>query len=287
MEPEGFVRVAGFSIYYRSEGEPARGTVLGLHGGPGGSYDYLVPLFALANHGYRVVLYDQSGSGKSEVPKDRSLFVVERFVEEVEGVRKALSLGKVHLYGHSWGGMLAQAYALKYQENLNSLLLSGTTSSVPMLEAEAGRIFQTLPANVRKAVTKYEALGDFQNPEYAAAVDVFNKKYQCLLDPWPETLKFSFSHFSLPVGETMFGPGLVTVSGNMRYWEVTDKLQSLRVPCLVICGDHDFLTQKLHRMIHQNIRGSKLVILKGASHGAMWDARDEYIKELRTFLDSL
>ena len=287
MDPEGFVRVGGFSIFYRSEGEPTKGTVLGLHGGPGGTYDYLAPIFRLDDHGYRVVLYDQSGGGKSEVPKDRSMFTAERFVEEVEGVRRALDLGKVHLYGHSWGGMLAQAYALKYQRNLKGLILSGTTPSVPMLEAEVSRIFQSLPADFRRTVTKYESLGDFQNPEYLKALDVFNKKYQCTLDPWPETLKYSFAHFSAAVGETMFGSNLVTVSGNMRYWDVTGELGTLKLPCLVICGDQDFLTPKLHQVLHSKIRGSKLVVLKGVSHGSMWEAPEAYLGEIRKFLDGI
>ena len=284
MDPEGFVRVGGLSIYYRAEGEPTKGTVLGLHGGPGGTYDYLVPLFDLARDGYRVVLYDQSGGGKSEVTKDRSLFTIERFVEEVEGVRNALKLGKVHLYGHSWGGMLAQAYALKYQKNLASATFSGTTPSVPLLESEIQTIFDSFPPDFRKIVTKYESVGDFQNPEYLEAMDVFNRKYQCKLDPWPETLKFSFSHLSAAVAETMFGPNLVTVSGNMRYWDVKDRLGTLRIPCLVICGDGDFLTPRLSRLIHKKVKGSKLVILKGVSHGSMWEARGTYTGHISRFL---
>ncbi len=287
MDPEGFLTVGGFRIFYRSEGEPTKGTLLGLHGGPGGCYDYLTPLFDLAKAGYRIVLYDQSGGGKSQRIKDSSLYTVERYVEEVEGVRKTLKLGVVHLYGHSWGGMLAQAYALKYQKNISSLILSGTTSSIPTLRTESERVFQTLPADIRKAVTKYESLGDFENPEYLAAVDFFNHRFQALVDPWPETLKHVFESFSFPVANTMFGPYVVAINGNMRYWDVTEKLGRLRVPCLIICGDRDFLTPKLHEMLHKNIRGSKLVVMKGVSHGSMWDAREAYVGHLRSFLNSL
>lgn len=286
MDPEEFLTVGGLRIFYRSEGEPQRGTVLGLHGGPGGCYDYLTPLFDLAKKGYRVVLYDQSGGGKSQRLNDPALYNIERYVEEAEGVRKALKLGKMHLYGHSWGGMLAQAYALKYQVNLSSLILSGTTPSIPMLMVEGEKVFQSLPADVRKAVTKYEALGDYVNPEYLAAIEKFNHTYQGL-DPWPEALKYAFENFSSPVGMTMFGPNLVAVSGNMRYWDVTDRLSSLRVPCLVICGDKDFLTPRLHEAIHSKVRGSKLVVMKGVSHGSMWDDRGAYVGHLAAFLDSL
>jgi proline iminopeptidase len=287
MYPEGFLTIGGFRIFYRSEGKPVRGTLLGLHGGPGGSYDYLVPLFDLAGSGYRVVLYDQSGGGKSERLKNPALYNIERYVEEVEGVRRALKLGKVHLYGHSWGGMLAQAYALKYQANLSSLILSGTTPSIPALMQEGEKVFRSLPADIRKAVTKYESEGDFENPEYLAAIDKFNHMHQALVDPWPQALKHVFEGFSIPVGNTMLGPNLATVSGNMRYWDVTDRLRALKIPCLIICGDRDFLTPKLHRLLQRRIRGSKLVVMKGVSHGSMWDARAVYVGHLKKFLDSL
>jgi proline iminopeptidase len=97
VDPEGFLTVGGFRIYYRSEGGPSRGTILGLHGGPGGSYDYLAPLFDLGKSGYQVVLYDQSGGGKSQRLKDPALYTIERYVEEVEGVRKALKLERFAL----------------------------------------------------------------------------------------------------------------------------------------------------------------------------------------------
>lgn len=287
VDPEGFLTVGGFRIYYRSEGNPTRGTILGLHGGPGGSYDYLTPLFDLAERGCRVVLYDQSGGGKSQRLKNPALYTIERYVEEVEGVRKALKLGKVYLYGHSWGGMLAQAYALKYRANLSGLILSGTTSSIPLLMAEGEKVFQSLPADLRRKVTKYEGEGDFQNPEYVAAVDEFNHRHQAIVDPWPQTLKYSFENFSVPVGNTMFGPNFVEVSGNMRYWDVTDRLSTLKIPCLIICGDKDFLTPRLHELLHRKIRHSKLVIMKGVSHGSMWDAREAYVDHIVGFLDSL
>lgn len=287
MDPEGFLNIGGLRIFYRSEGEPTHGTVLGLHGGPGGSYDYLTPLFDLTKTGYRVVLYDQSGGGKSQRIKDPALYNIERYLEEVEGVRKALGLGKVHLYGHSWGGMLAQAYALKYQRNLSSLVLSGTTSSIPMLMEEVEKIFETLPADVKKKITKYETQGDFQSPEYLEALEVFNHRHQALVDPWPETLKYAFENFSMPVGMTMFGPNVVAVSGNMRYWDVTDHLGALKVPTLIICGEKDFLTPKLHEILNKKIKRSKLVIMKGVSHGLMWDARTAYVGHIASFLASM
>lgn len=287
MEHEGFVHVRGFRIYYRSEGEPKKGTVLVFHGGPGYTYDYLTPLFGLAEHGYRVVIYDQVGSGKSQVPKDPARYTIENFVEDAEGVRKGLGLGKVNLLGFSWGGMLAQVYALKYQPNLSSLILSGTTPSIPMLEKEATRLLGELPAEVREKIAKYEAAGDFQNSEYLKAVHEFNRRHSSRLSTIPDPMKYSDEHVNPEVGLAMFGPNVVDVTGNMRYWDVTERLNELRVPCLVICGEYDFLTPKLHRIMHQKIRKSKLVVLKGAAHLTMWDTPRPYLRAVAGFLDSL
>src|SRR5437879_11841326 len=126
MEPtEGYVKILGFKLFYRSYGKPTKGTLLCLHGGPGATHDYLMSLEDLAQFGYRVVFIDQLGCGKSERPRGTDLYTIAHNVEEVEAVRKALRLGKVHLMGLSYSGALAIATALKYQRNLRSLVIAG------------------------------------------------------------------------------------------------------------------------------------------------------------------
>lgn len=287
MNPEGFVHVRGLKFYFRSEGEPEKGTLFCMHGGPGYTYDYLTPLFDVADHGYRVVIYEQAGSGKTDVPKDPARYTIESFVEDAEGVRRGLGLSKVHLLGFSWGGMLAQAYALKYRRNLTSLILSGTTPSVPLLQSEGYRLFKVLPADVRAAISKHEEAGEFDDSDYARAALEFQKKHTLRISPVPDPMAYSDAHVNKEVGRVMFGPNLIEVTGNMRYWDVTDRLRELRVPCLITCGEHDFLTPKLHRLMHSRIKSSKLVIIGGASHVAMWEKRDTYIRTIVGFLDSV
>ena len=126
---EGHAKVLGFKLYYRSFGRPDKGTVLGLHGGPGGTHNYLLPLTDLVQFGYRIVLYDQIGCGKSERPKSAKHYTQSRAVDEVEGVRRALRLGRIHLFGSSYGGVLALDVALKYQKSLRSLMISSGFAS--------------------------------------------------------------------------------------------------------------------------------------------------------------
>ncbi len=107
---EAFVPVEGGRLFYRLyPGAAAHANVLVLHGGPGGSLDYLTPMADLGKWGFSVVLFDNLGCGRSDVPKDTSLFSLDHHVMEVEGVRSALELGPVHLVGSSYGGLLALA----------------------------------------------------------------------------------------------------------------------------------------------------------------------------------
>src|SRR6476646_6165373 len=119
---EGYVDANGVLIYYKTIGQ---GTPLMIvHGGPGASHDYLLPYLLPLARGHRLIFIDERGSGRSEKLEDASQYTVENMVEDVESVRQALHLGKISLMGHSYGGVLAQAYAFKYQQNLTHLVLA-------------------------------------------------------------------------------------------------------------------------------------------------------------------
>ncbi|MDG6959549.1 MAG: proline iminopeptidase-family hydrolase [Nitrososphaerota archaeon] len=281
---EGYASVLGFDLFYRQFGDPTKGDVLGLHGGPGATHDYLLPLADLASHGYRVTLYDQLGCGRSQVPKDPALFVPEHYVEEVEEFRREMNLGRPHLIGSSWGGLLAIAYALKYQRNMSTLTTVGGLHSVPLTVREMQRMKKKLPAGVQKALVKYETLGEYENPEYADAVMVYYKKHLCRLDPWPAEVSYSLEHISKPVYGTMNGPNEFTIIGNIRYWDVTSRLRAIRVPALILGGRYDEVSPVVARELHRHIRGSELTIFPKSSHLAFWEERSAFMKRVVRFL---
>src|SRR5881397_3431380 len=276
MEPiEGYAKILGFNLFYRTYGKPTKGTVLCLHGGPGATHDYLLSLEDLAQFGYRVVLIDQLGCGKSERPRGTSLYTIAHNVEEVEGVRAALRLGKVHLMGSSYGGALAIATALKYQRNLRSLVITGRLASVPLTVREMRRLVNRLPPKTRAAIEKY------------AAVDVFYRRYLCRLPVWPRELTYTLEHASQPVYFTMNGPNEFTIIGTIKDWDVTDQLPRIKVPTLVTVGRYDEVTPRVAGSIHRGIRGSKLVRFEKSAHLAMWEERAHYIEVVRDFLDGV
>ena len=288
MEPiEGYVKILGFNLFYRTYGRPTKGTVLCLHGGPGATHDYLLSLEDLAQFGYRVVLIDQLGCGKSDRPRGTGLYTIAHNVEEVEGVRRALRLGTVHLMGSSYGGALAIATALKYQRNLRSLIVTGGLASVPLTVREMRRLVNRLPPKVRETIAKYEALEDYRNPKYLAAVDVFYRRHVCRLPVWPREVTYSFEHLSGPVYFTMNGPNEFTIIGTIKDWDVTDQLPRIHIPTLVTVGRYDEVTPRVAESIHRGIKGSKLVRFEKSAHLAMWEERSHYIEVLRNFLDGV
>ncbi len=286
-ETKGFVKVMGFKLFFRSFAPASyHDTILCLHGGPGATHDYILPLKDLAKRGHRVVFYDQLGCGRSEMPKDHALFTVERGVEELEAFRRAMDLGRVHLMGSSYGGMLALAYALKYQRNLLSLITTGGLASVPLTIAEMQRLKSELPRDVKRVMKKHEAEGEYENPEYEKAVMVFYRKHLLRLRRWPKEQMYTLAHISKPVYGTMNGPNEFTIIGNTRYFDITGQLHKIRIPTLVTGGKFDEVTPKVARSIHEHIKGSKQVVFQNSSHLPMWEERRAYMETLDRFMGS-
>src|SRR5882757_5099395 len=156
---EGYVDAGGVMIYYKvfGRGEP----LVLLHGGPGASHDYFLPyLTPLARH-YQLVFIDERGSGRSQTLEDVSAYTVENMAEDVEAVRQALGLGQISLLGHSYGGVLAQAYALKYQKNLSHLILGSTFCSTRAINKVFNRMKEKMPIDLRQSINRMESEGLF------------------------------------------------------------------------------------------------------------------------------
>jgi len=176
----------GYRIWYRRVGCGDAIPLLTLHGGPGSGHDYLEPLEKLAGD-RPVILYDQLGCGMSDRPNDCSLWRMERFLAELDEVREAMGLHQVHLFGQSWGGMLAIEYMLSQPLGVSSLILADSCASMPQLQQELKRLKSELPEGTIATLDRFEATGDFHNPEYRAAVIEFYKQHVCRLSDYRES----------------------------------------------------------------------------------------------------
>jgi proline iminopeptidase len=109
----------------RFAGDPeAKQILIGVHGGPGGSSDYLIGLDTLRGEGFAVVTYDQRGSGSSGKPSGG--YALLDHVGDIEAVRKSLGVEQISLFGHSWGGVIVLRYATVHPERVRAIVLMGS-----------------------------------------------------------------------------------------------------------------------------------------------------------------
>lgn len=283
---EGYVDVGPGRVWYERAGEGRR-TVLLLHGGPGGNSEDLRPLMDLAADGYRVVRFDQLGSWRSDKPDDRSLWTVERFVDEVERVRQSLDLGRVHLLGQSWGAVLAIEYALHHQANLKSLILASGAAGIRECVAGMNAWREELPAETRETLARHEATGDYAHPDYLAAMEVLYRRHLCRVWPYPEPLAAAVAHMAAPVYTTMWGPNEFTCTGTLLAWDRTDRLGDIRVPTLITVGEFDEVRPSCAETMHRGISGSRLVVFPDGGHCIHCERPEEYRAVVRAFLDEV
>lgn len=286
---EGYVPFRGFRTWYRVVGDgeaPGRDPVLVLHGGPGTGHDYLEPLAALAAFGRRVVFYDQLGCARSDHPHDPSLWSVDLFVEEVDAVRAALGLSRVHLLGQSWGGMLALEVALANPPGLVSLVLASALASVPLWIAEANRLRGQLPPEVRETLDRHEAAGTTDSAEYQEAVMAFYRRHVCRLDPFPECVERSFASLAADpeVYNTLWGPSEFHATGRLKEWDVTSRLGEIRLPTLVLAGRFDEATPAVVEAIRRGIAGSESFTFEESAHMPHVEEPARFLDVVEAFL---
>ena len=283
-EHDGFVAVTGFRIYYRIfEPTSFANTILALHGGPGAHHRYLLPLADLADRGYRVVFMDQLGCGKSDRSPDPSLYTLEHNVEEVEGLREALGLGRIHLVGSSYGGLVALAYALQHPERLKTLVTIGGLADVPFTTREMQRLIGQMPEGSRVAIEKYGQLGDFQNPVYLMAVDEFYHRHLCRLPEWPPDVASTLAEINPDVYGRMNGPNEFTITGTIKDIDLTPQLSRIRVPTLVTGGRYDEVTPNVAGQIRDHIPGARQIVFEESSHVPFWEERSLFMQKLAEF----
>lgn len=281
---EGFVEVTGGRIWYRVAGEGREGVcLLCLHGGPGFTHDYVSSLEDLASD-RPVVFYDQLGSGRSDRPRDSSLYRLERYVDEVMMIRDALGLARVHLLGQSWGGALALAYALTGPPGIESLILASPLLSTPRWLHDARRLRSELPQDIQRTLRDHEEAGFTGCPEYVAATFEFYRRHLCRLDPWPAELERSFAGMSGDVYGTMWGPTEFHATGNLLGLDLEPRLGELRMPVLFTCGRHDEATPETVGSFRDAVDGAELEVFEDSSHTAHLEERNRYMEVVRRFL---
>jgi proline iminopeptidase len=282
-----------FRVWTKRVGHNPTVKVLLLHGGPGATHEYFEAFDSFfPNAGIEYYYYDQLGSERSDKPEDPSLVDTARYVEEVEQVRKALGLDNSNFYllGHSWGGILAIEYALKYQQNLKGLVISNMMASIPAYNKYAHDVL--MPKMDQKALARIrqlEAEGKYEAPEYMELLMPSHYEHHILRMPaaqWPEPVTRSFGHLNPKIYVPMQGPSELGASGKLVNWDRVADLGKITVPTLVIGAQHDTMDPAHMKMMAAMLRHGSYLYLPNGSHMAMYDDQQAYFAGLISFLAS-
>ena len=282
-----------FNVWTKKVGDNPTIKVLLLHGGPGATHEYFECFDSfLPKEGIEYYYYDQLGSAYSDNPNDSSLWEIDRFVDEVESVRVALNLDASNFYllGHSWGGILATEYALKYQKNLKGLIISNMMPSIPDYVKYANDVLgPKLPAEVLAQIRAFEAKGDYTNPEYLKLItDNYYPEHILRLpaDKWPDPVKRAFAKMNYPLYLKMQGPSEFGVVGDavLKYWDRKANLKEIAVPTLSIGGEFDTMDPKAMEALAKAVQHGQYLYCPKGSHMSMYDDQQTYFKGLIKFL---
>jgi proline iminopeptidase len=244
-EPEGqYVVVGGKRLWYRTEGQGR--PLLLIPGGPGFSHTYFWPHFSGLAKDFTVIYFDAYGRGKSERAKAQSEYTFARDVDEIEGLRQALRLSTISVYGQSYGGMVAQAYATKYPQSLDHLILADTFHSAEMWQKGNDDIW-----NVRLQDQMPELWDRLQTIRGSGKLSC-DPEYQKLQGDMPAALAYYYdpSHAdnasygaiesNLDVYCQLAGPDAdVILGGDIARLDFRPLLGQIATPTLILAGRFD------------------------------------------------
>jgi proline iminopeptidase len=280
-----------FHVWVKRIGNNPDTKVLILHGGPGMTHEYLEAVdsfFPVA--GIEYYHYDQLGSHLSDQPDDPDLWELPRFVEEVEQVRTALGLDKdnFYLYGHSWGGILAMEYALKYQQHLKGLIISNMMSSIPAYNKYATEVLMPqMGQDALAEIKRMEAEGDTEDPRYMELLMTEHYVHHILRMPpeqWPDGVMRAFQHVNPQVYVSMQGPSELGLSGKLEDWDRSGDLSKITVPTLVIGARYDTMDPKHMEWMSKQFPKGHYLYCENGSHLAMYDDQKAYFGGLIEFI---
>lgn len=266
-----------------TEGTP----LLIVHGGPGVPCGYVYHAHTrYAEEGFQVVSWDQLGCGKSDRPDDRSLWTVERYVEEVEDVRRQLGWDRFLMIGNSWGGMLGLEYCLAHGDRVQAFVMGNSGASMPLLGRGFDRCKAALGPDTVRMMALREGEGTTAHPEYVAARTLLMHRHMCRSEVWPQAVLDSMAPEGIGAGpfEAMFGPHFFNVSGNLRTWDRMADLHRVTMPVFLTTSEWDYLLPEYARLTWEHLPDAEMVVFRDSGHLPFWDAADRYHPAVLGFL---
>ncbi len=281
--------IGNFKVWTKRFGSNPKIKILLLHGGPAMTHEYMECFETFfQKEGFEFYEYDQLGSYYSDQPKDSSLWTIERFVEEVEQVRKAIHADSSNFYvlGNSWGGILGMEYALKYQKNMKALLVANMVASAPEYAKYADEVLaKQMKPEILAELRALEAKKDFKNPRYMELLmPNFYHEHLCRLNEWPDAINRAFKHANEEVYTLMQGPSEFGISGRLEKWDIKNRLKEISIPTLMIGAKHDTMDPKEMEAQSKLVQKGTYLYCPNGSHLSMWDDQKVFMNGVIQFI---
>jgi len=283
---EIYFDIAGMQIQPKGNNIIEKPVLFLIHGGPGGNHiNFKYSSIKLQDYA-QLVFIDQRGCGWSKKTK-KSDYTLENNIEDIEALRKYLGLEKICILGASYGGMVAQGYAIRYRKNVDKLILVVTAPSYHFID-EAKQTLKKIGNTKQISVCeKYLWNGTFSSdsdvnhyfnvmdPLYIYSYKKNKRKRPSFKGVKSGKLKNILSYDVLNAGFSDF----------LHHFNFIPKLKKITCPTLILSGQNDWVcSPNQSRIIAKNIPHAKLKIFKKCGHALTTDANDKYIKEVKYFL---
>ena len=286
---EGYVAVEGGKIWYKivrnGDGIP----LLVIHGGPGGMSCGMIPGLSLLSADRPIIFYDQLGSGNSDRPIDTSLWKIDRFVNEIDYLRRALKLDELHILGHSCGSTILIEYLVtKKPKGIKSVIFSSPVLSTRDWISDVKLLLSQMPTRIKDTISKYEMLKDYFAPAYQAATDSFYARHLSRKQ-WPYKPKAceNVGSFNEAIYNYMWGPTEFTATGTLLNFDRTADLRKINEPILFVTGEYDEARPGTMFRYQKLANHAKVEIIDNAAHFTMVDQPERLVQVISRFLKSV
>jgi proline iminopeptidase len=282
---EGWLPVRGGRIWYRMSGTGKGTPMVLLHGGPGAG-SYYLKAFEDIGDDRPVVRYDQLGAGKSDRLTDTTLMNIPRFVEELDSLRRALTIDKWFVNGQSWGTVLALEYYKAHPERVAGIVFGGSVFDWRAYVREVEVWTKQMTDSSQRAIAAWKQGGSPDAPEFKAATEEFYSRF-VWRRPVTVDLDSTMAQFGNEQYNYMQGAFEFVVTGTLKNYDARADLPRIKVPVLSTTGEFDEVGPKTVEAHAKLIPGARFILYKDAAHVTSWDARDANVKDVREFLRSV
>ncbi len=283
---EGTLPVDGAQLRYWTVGNGP--PVMILHGGPGIGIGYLLSELdapGFPPEGLRWVAYDQRGSGRSTGAEDPSQINMDRFVEDLEAMRVASGQDRIALMGHSFGGLLAMHYAVKYREHLAAMILIDPDPASRALWSRHEELVEARLTESDRMLMAAISSAEGWETDPVQVENYYLAQFQAYFGNREPSVRLRLGLAQGVYGN--FPATALVMRESLGDWDIFSELEGIEVPTLILTGDRSVFPLSAHEMLRSVLPASELVVLPGVGHFPHMEDPEAFATITTAFLASV